>query len=411
MGFLARAVAERGQRVNRSFDEDFWGELVSKSKAGPAVNLKTALGVSAAFACMRAISTQGCAQVPFKLLQDYTEGGLDRKRVARDHYLYDKVTAKPNDWQSAFEFMETLTLHASLGNGYVFKNMVRGKVRELIILEPHRVEPVQNENWGIVYKVTGRDGIYREFAPNMIWHVRGPSWDGFLGLDILNLAKEVLGLSLALDESVASLHANGVRPTGVYSVEGPLDETQYKQVTGWLKKQAAAGTGAPMILDRGAKWLQQAMTSADAQTKEMRQQVIEDTCRFFGILPIVIGYTGEKASTYASAEAMFEAHKVLGLNPWFIRVQGSANINLLADEERAQGFHFKFIANGLLKASAKDRAEYFAKALGAGGQSPWMTPDEVRALEDLDPMGGDAAKLPPRLSDKKPGDTADPTPA
>lgn len=395
MGFLARAAAHRREPMNRAFDEDFWGELVSKSKAGPAVNLKSALGVSAAFACMGAISTRGCAQVPFKLLQDYQQNGLDRKRVARDHYLYDRITAKPNAWSTAFEFKETLTLHASLGNAYVFKNIVRGKIRELIILEPHRVQAVQDSDWGIVYRVTGRDGAVREFAPEMIWHVRGPSWDGFLGLDVLSLAKEVLGLSLALDASVASLHANGVRPTGVYSVDATLDDDQQKRVTNWLKKQAAAGTGTPLVLDKGAKWFQTAMTSTDAQTREMRQQAIEDTCRFFGILPIVIGYTGEKANTYASAEAMFEAHKVLGLNPWFVRLQDSANVNLLTDDEREKGFHFKFIANGLLKASAKDRGEYYGKALGSGGSPAFMTQDEIRALEDLDPMGGDAAKLPP----------------
>lgn len=398
MGFLARAVAERGKPMNRSFDEDFWGDLVSKSKAGPSVNLRSALGVSAAFACMGAISTRGCAQVPFKLFQDYQQDGLDRKKVARDHYLYDLITAKPNAWATAFEFKETLTLHASLGNAYVFKNVVRGKIRELIVLEPHRVQAVQNENWGIVYRVTGRDGKQEDFAPGAIWHVRGPSWDGFLGLDILGLAKEVLGLSLALDQSVASLHANGVRPTGLYTVDAALDDGQRARITNWLKKQAAAGAGTPMVLDRGAKWLQQTMTSADAQLREMRQQAIEDACRFFGILPIVIGYTGEKANTYASAEAMFEAHKVLGLNPWFVRLQDSANINLLSDDERQKGYHFKFIANGLLKASAKDRGEFYGKALGSGGSPAFMTQDEIRALEDLDPMGGEAAVLPPLIN-------------
>ncbi|HQY37893.1 MAG TPA: hypothetical protein PLE21_00210, partial [Giesbergeria sp.] len=44
--------------------------------------------------------------------------------------------------------------------------------------------------------------------------------------------------------------------------------------------------------------------------------------------------------------------------------------------------------------SHKDRSEYFAKALGSGGSPAWMTQDEVRALEELNPMGGDAALLP-----------------
>lgn len=402
MGFLARAVAE--QKSDGGVYER-WLELLnigSKSKAGPSVNLQTAFRVSAAFACLSAISTRGCAQIPFKLMQDYQQDGLPRKRAARDHYLYDLVTAKPNGWQTSFEFKETLTLHAALGNAYVFKNMYRGKVGEMIILDPGRVKACQNDDWSITYKVHGRDGTFMELAQDQIWHVRGMSWDGFMGMDMLNIAKEALGLSIALEESHSSLHANGIQPSGVYTVDAILNDEQHTKVVNWLKKQASAGVGAPLVLDRGAKWLAQTMTGIDAQHKETRDHEITEVCRFFGILPIVIGHTGDKASTYASAEAMFDAHKVLGLNPWFERIQDSANINLLTDNERAQGYYFKFFANGLLRASAKDRADYYAKALGSGGSPAWMKQDEVRALEDLDPEGGEAAKLPPLITKAPP---------
>lgn len=394
MGFLARAIAE--QKSGGGVYER-WLELLnngSKSKAGPNVNLQSAFRVSAVFACLGAISTRGCAQVPFKLIQDYQDGDLSRKRVARDHYLYDVITAKPNSWQTSFEFKETLTLHAALGNAYVYKNMYRGRIGELIILDPGRVKAEQNDDWSITYKVTGKDGTAKLFPQDQIWHLRGPSWDGFNGLEILDVAKEALGLSIALEESHSSLHANGVRPTGVYSVEGNLTKEQHESLSDWMKKQASAGTGTPLILDRGAKWVSQVMSGVDAQHKETRDHEITEVCRFFGILPIVIGHTGDKASTYASAEAMFDAHKVLGLNPWFERIQDSANINLLTDKERAQGYFFKFNANGLLRASSKDRADYYSKALGSGGSPAWMTQDEIRGLEELDPEGGDASKLP-----------------
>jgi len=58
------------------------------------------------------------------------------------------------------------------------------------------------------------------------------------------------------------------------------------------------------------------------------------------------------------------------------------------------GYFVKFNAAGLMRGSHKDRSEYFAKALGSGGAPAWMTADEVRALEELNPMGGAAAVLP-----------------
>ena len=397
MGFLANAVAERKSTVSLY---ERWIELLNggvTSKAGPAVNLTTAFRVSAALACMRHIAT-GVAQVPFKLMQDYEEGGLMRKRIARDHPLYEVLTVKPNAWQTSYEFRETLALHACMGNAYIFKNMYRGTVAELIILDPSCVRAEQKADWSITYKVRGKDATEREIPPDLIWHVRGLSWDGFLGLDTLSMAREALGLSVALEESHAGLHANGVRPSGIYSVDGTLDKQQHSALVEWLKTQAGASkSNAPMVLDRNAKWLSTSMTGVDAQHKETRDHQIEETCRFFGVIPLVIGYSGDKSSTYASAEAMFTADRAQTKDPWYTRIQESADANLLTPEDRRNGFYWKFNANGLMRAQAKDRSEYFAKALGSGGSPAWMTQDEIRAIEDLDPMGGESAKLPARL--------------
>ena len=152
-----------------------------------------------------------------------------------------------------------------------------------------------------------------------------------------------------------------------------------------------------MILDRGAKWVTTSMTGLDAQHLETRKHQIEEVCRFMGVMPIMIGYS-DKATTYASAEQMFLAHVVHTLSPWYARIEQSADVNLLTERERSSGLYFKFVAAGLLRGAAKDRAEYYARALGSGGHAAWMTPDEVRSLEELNPMGGDAGNLPPPAS-------------
>lgn len=406
MGLLARTVSRKADTVYER-----WLELLSigsRSKAGTSVTLTTAFRVSAAFACMRVLSL-GCATLPFKLLREQLVDGLVRIRPARDHSLYDLTAVKPNAWQTSFEFREQLVLHACLGNAYVFKNIYRGKVGEVFLLNPSQVRAEQKPDWSITYRIRGKDGAEVEVDPGLIWHVRGTSWDGFLGLDTLNLAREALGLSIALEESHAKIHENGLRPSGVYSVEGSLTADQHAKLVGWLKKEASGeNAGAPLVLDRGATWLSQTMNGVDAQHKETRDHQIEEVCRFFGVLPIMIGHTGGKANTYASAEAMFTAHKVHTLDPWLTRIQQSADVNLLTEAERRAGLYFKFNANGLLRGSSKDRGDYFAKALGAGGAPAWMSQDEVRALEELDPMGGEASRLPPRLGS---GPGAEPEPA
>lgn len=394
MGVLSRAVAER-----KADPLQLWADILragTASKAGTTVNLDSAFKVSVLFACLRKLSN-GCAQVPFKLFRSVEVDGLEKIQPARDHYLYDKLAVQPNPWSTSFEFRETLTLHAAMGNAYAFKNrgIATGKIHELILLNPARVEKVQRDDFSIVYKVTGKSGAVQEFPAEAIWHVRGPSWDGVLGLDTLRLAREALGLAIATEESHARLHANGVRPSGTYSVDGTLTVDQYSQLKAWLVKEAAGveNTGVPLILDRGAKWLSTSLSGLDAQHLETRKFQIEEVCRHLDVMPIMVGYS-DKATTYASAEQMFLAHVVHTLMPWYARIEQSADVHLLTAKERESGLYFKFIASGLLRGASKDRSEYFAKALGAGGGPAWLTQDEVRGLEEFNPFGGSAAVLP-----------------
>lgn len=408
MGFLSRGVERKSASATNSLElfREIYGGRASKS--GQTINLETAFRVSVAFACLKVLS-QGGAQVPFKLYRETESSGMTKRAPAKDHSLYDLVATAPNDWTTSFEFRETLVLHAALGNAYAFKNKgFGGKILEMILLDPSKVEKVQAEDYSIGFKVTGKSGAVKIFPADAIWHVKGPSWNGVLGMDILSMAREALGLAVATEDSQSKLHAKGVRPSGTYSVDGNLTPQQYKDLKAWIDKEfaGAENSGAPMILDRGAKWFSQAMSGIDAQHLETRKFQIEEVCRFFGVMPIMVGYS-DKAATYASAEQMFLSHVVHTLSPWYARVENSADLHLLTKKERASGLYFKFMASGLLRGAAKDRAEYYAKALGSGGSPAWMTQDEVRGLEELNPFGGTAAVLPVATNTPAPA----PTPA
>lgn len=411
MGFLARAVSERKSMDTLALFREIMGSG-RVSKAGATINFETAVRVSTFFACLKVLS-QGCAQVPFKLFRESEVDGLTKIMPARDLPLYDLTATKPNDWQTSFEFRESLVLHAALGNAYVWKNMVglgrEQRPAELVLLNPGRMEPKQAKDRSIVYKYTFEDGESVVFPQEAIWHVRGPSWSGFLGMEVMSIAREALGLSIALEDSHASLHKNGVRPAGVFSMDGTLNDPQYAALTKRLKKEngGADNAGAPLVLDRGAKWLTTTMTGVDAQHKETRDFQIAEVCRFMGVSPFMVFHT-DKAPTYASAEQFQIQHVVHTLSPWYARIEQSADANLLTEKQRKQGLYFKFMAAGLLRGAMKDQGEFFAKLLGSGGTRQVATQDEIRALLEMNPMGGDAAILhEPQGAQPKP----DPNPA
>jgi len=379
------------------------------SKSGAVVNWKTALQITTAFACARVIA-DGLAQVPFRLYKDKPGGGKD---IASSHPLYDLLSAKPNDWQTSFEFREQIALHLVFcNNAYIWKNRVGDKIVELLPYEPN-VVTVRRLGWESDYLVTTADGTQIPIPAADMWHIRGPSWNGWQGLDAVKLARECLGLALATEEHSARMFSNGARVGGVLSSESTIAEDQRKKLReSWEETQGGPSNAfKTAILWGGLKWSPMAQQNDQAQLIEQRRFQIEEVCRFARVLPIMVGHS-DKTATFASAEQMFLAHVVHTMGPWYTRIEQSANVNLLTDNERSSGLYSKFLPQALMRGAHKDRAEYFAKALGSGGSPAWMTQDEVRELDELNPLGGKAAELrePSNVASKAPTTPSD-TPA
>lgn len=390
--------------------EDILGAIAAagdgRSAAGRDVSLTTAIQVSTMFACARVIG-EGIAQVPLKLMQESADG---RSRLPmKAHYLYSMLGARPNDWMTSFEYREMIAWHCVVAGQHVsyLNRDSRGRILEFVPILPQRVTVEQQRDYSLVYKVTGADGSYRTLQASDVWHVRGPSWDGFTGIKAIQVAREALGLAMVIEESQARLHRNGVRPSGAYAVEGALSEKQHTELTAWLKTQAGPeNAGKPMIMDRAAKWLSQTMSGVDAQTLESRRFQIEEICRFCRVMPIMVGYS-DKATTYASAEQMFIAHLVHTLAPWFQRLEQSIDANLLTDRDRATGVYANFVEEGLLRGAAKDTKDVILGYVNGG----IMTPNEGRAKLDMNPdsdPASDELRIPTNIvgAVDAPGDVA-----
>ena len=377
MGLLAQAFATKSGDPLSLFRE-IYGSLATKS--GKTVNVGTAIEVSTVFACCRIIG-EGIAQVPLKLMRESKDG---KSRVpAKDNQLYNILAFRPNPWQTSFEYRETMAWHLTLTNNhYSFINRLRGKIIELIPLTPASVNIVRASDLTLTYEVTADNGSKQTFPAESIWHVKGPSWNSWTGLEAVKLAREAVGLAMATEEASSSLHKNGVRPSGVYSVEGTLKDDAYKSLSNWVNTHlgGAENTGKALILDRAAKWQSTAMSGIDAQSLETRRFQIEEMCRFFRVMPIMVGYS-DKAATYASAEQMFLAHVVHTLAPWYQRLEQSIDANLLTEKERAEGLYSCFVEEGLLRGSMAETKETLLGYVNGG----LITPNEGRAKLDMNP--------------------------
>lgn len=370
-----------GQKVDSHalFGEVFggWGDVWASKR----VTLQTTLQVATALACGRVIA-ECIALLPWKVMQ---RAGREIE-LAVDHPLYDKLAIEPNPLQTAFEFQETMGLHlAFTNNAYVWVPTVGNRIDALWLLEPGWVTCKYRWPDPPTYEVRIDDGRTLTLEAGEIWHVRGPSWSSYSGLPFMQLARQALGLSMALEEGQAKLQANGVRMPGYLSVEGNLGEDQHAKLMGWLEKyhMGSQNTGRPMVLDRAAKWLATAMSNVDAQLLEQRRFAVEEVCRFMRVLPIMVGHT-DKTASYASSEQMFLAHSMYTAAPWARRLEQSADKRLIGKADRARGYYSKLNEKAMLRMTARDQAEFLARMVLSG----IYTRNEARETIDRNPLAG-----------------------
>lgn len=422
MGVLRRlgeaiGLRKREQPQNLVFEEAFWREigLGIGTSSGETVTWRSALAVTTALRCGLVIA-DAVSTVPCKLMFRDPNTGKRRTVTGDEHPLADILGWKANNWMDSLQFRETMTLHTVFsGNGFAYIVRARGKPKELIPLRPECVRVQQDIDYTLRYFIMGLDGTEVEAPAEDIWHVRGPSWDGWRGMDTVHMAREAIGLAMATEKAHATRFRNGISPSGVYSVTGTLDADGYKRLRRHIE-DSMAGThngGKPFVLDRDAKWTPTQMSGVDAEHVATRELQIQEICRAFGVMPIMVGFS-DKTATYASAEQMFLAHAVNTARPWHRRMEASMETNLLTVQEFRKGYYIKFFDTELLRGAAADRAEYYGKMFQVGA----LSPNQVLELEDMDGFaGGDTHFVPANMMDAanpvapQAGGTADPAKA
>lgn len=363
-----------------------WLDFGDATRSKINVTTETAMSAAAVLCAARVIA-EGVSQCPLKLYEETDEEDSGRsstqRRPARKHPLYDLLAYAPCHL-TAFEFREMLTIHAVIeGNGYALINrggIKNGRILELVPILPTDIRCEWNEFNEPVYIL--KDGTL--LARENIFHIRGPSWDGLLGMSVRKLAAETIGLSIAMENSHADLFGKSARPSGILTTEEGLAPEKIAEIkANWAAAYGPNAKGGVAILDKGFKFMSMAMTATDAQYVETRKFLIEEVGRAMRVFPQMLMHS-DKASTFASASEFFRAHVIHTLGPWFTRWEEAIKRDLIGFADAT--IWPRFSVDAMLRGDPRERAEFYREMI----QNGIMSPNEVRALENLNPReGGD----------------------
>lgn len=343
------------------------------------VTSASVLGLSAAWGCVNLLA--GTISSLSVGAQRKDDKGL--RRAAPDHPLQG-VLDDPNGDQTPIDFWEQVSLSIELwGNAYA--RVDRRRDGGIISLTPVRPEIMQVErrpNGALRYRWYD-EGAQDEDEANML-HIRGIGGDPLGGMSPLTWARNTFGTAQAIERAAGTTFSNGVRPSGVLSIDKALTGPQRAEAERLLqgKFAGALNAGRPMLLDNGMKWLPITFNPEDAQMLESRGFSVEEICRIFGVPPFMVGHT-EKVTSFGSGLEQ----QVLGFQKFTLRkrlkkIEQAVRKQLMTPEDRRAGYSISFNLEDLLRADTKARADFYKIMTDIKA----YTINDVRRLEGEPPV-------------------------
>lgn len=378
-------VARTPQELERILRQAFGGGV---TETGLMVGTYDALQQPTLLAAAR-ILAESIAQLPLRLFIVDQDGN---QTEPRRHTLKRLFREGPNDFQTAYEWMESIVLNMVL-TGHAYNFMVRntaGQVVELLPLSTGAVS-LEVDNFRFRYTVNDHEGnIQGTYGPETILHFRALSLDGLVGLNSLNLQREALGLALAAEKQTGRMFKNGARLSGVLEHPGTLDaEAADRLRDRWEDLfSGTANTGKTAVLEEGMQFKPTSATASETQLIEQRKYQRSEIAAMNRVPQHMVGdFSGGLKQNVEQQNLEFHT---LTLLPWMRRIEQRLEKQVLTDRERSS-YVIRFNANSFLRGDTKSRYEAYRTGITTG----FLTRNEARRFEKLEPLDGLDAPLVP----------------
>jgi HK97 family phage portal protein len=367
--------------------DDYWySPTSSPSSSGMRVNPETSKRHSTVIACV-SVRAKIIGMLPGKIRVDLAGGG---SKVVTNHPLYDVLAYQPNDVQTAYEFKMMMNAHVDLrGNAYALKVPgPRGPVDQLWPMHPDRVTVEVLKNTGRLIYVYN-DPLTNEtkrYTQDEVFHLRDWSDNMAVGQSRISMGVDVVGLALARQDYLARFMKNDAR-TGLVmtGLKFTTKEDEKKYIESVQAGNTAENRGKTMMLPPGVDAKSLSVTPVDAQLLEGSKYSDVQICSLFGVLPHMVGVDAGKAATFASTEQFNIMTAQYTVHPMVVMWEQCVQRDLIVSSR----YYWKMSMAALLRGDNATRFAGYASAIAAG----WMCPDDVRELEDLNPIPDAAGKV------------------
>jgi HK97 family phage portal protein len=309
------------------------------------------------------------------------------------------LTLRPNPGEYRW-----LTFHRMTNNltrwGYTFLRVTdwtaAGNPAAVRVLDPSSASPVWDPVSG------GLDTVWHngeELTPGLdvMWVPYRVERAGSLGEAPLDACAEPLRLFGELFSMAGSYWETGF-PSLIVEVAQRLAPGQAQAIKQQII-ESMAGRHEPAVVDQDGKVSSIGSSAVEAQLVESIAVANAEIARAFLMPPSLVNVASGDSLTYSTVEGEMRRWLATGLGAYLNRFEAAF------DDLTPQGQRTRFDTTELLRADLAGRVEAYSTALAG---EAWLTVDEVRDLEGLDPLPDTPAAPAPEpspttLTDAVPG--------
>lgn len=355
--------------------EEIFGIQPTKS-----VSPDLAMKLSAVYACVYVLSSS-VAQLPLHVKR---KSG-DKVDTVKDHPAYYLLHDSPNAWQTSYKLREYAQSSVLLyGNAYI--HIVRdknGEVVSLESLEPWKVQLLKNGS-RYVYAYYSDDKTM-SLSPDDVLHIKslGPSIK--TGKSVIQTHAETIGLGLDARKFASGFFGGNARPAGILSVKTPLNSNawdNFKKMWQTAQEKLRSEENKTILLPAELDYKALTVSPVDTELLSMMKLNRSEIAGIFNVPAHMINDL-EKATFSNISEQTIQFIR-FSVMPWVVNWEQELNRKIFTEAERKAGYFVKFNLAGIMRGTAGERATFYHAAITDG----WMSRNEARQLEDMNPVDG-----------------------
>jgi len=374
MVYTSQGYIDSLGRVGRFFEGNW---------AGTYVDQNTALGIPAIYRGITLIS-DAIGALP-----------LCAYRNKREVLPTPQILMRPVPNETRMETISAMAAALIVHGNYIAvlgEPGANGLPDSIYPVSPDRVE-VSKANGRITYKIDEKS-----YDQSEIMHIKNFTMPGDLvGKGILAVAKQALGKEIAINEYASRYFDGGVNPTAVIKSANP-DLTQEEAdalKNAWMAMYSSRNR-SPVVMNSTTDFEVLSSNAAESQLVEAQTAGLTEAANILGLPPYFLG-SPNSSRTYSNVE-----QENLQLVKWSIQPIAE-RIEAAFSDLLVRGQIAAFEYESLLKTDTASRYDAYAVALSNG----FLTVDEVRDYENLDPMDHEEEDINPEVETSLQDDVED----